>query len=111
MMKRARDLGYSVVLLFVGISDVTINLRRIRGPVEKGGHDVSEEDQLRRYPRSMENLRLAFELADEAIVFDNSAASHVKVAVKDREGHAVRAVAGVGDLFTGDQVGAGWLPC
>ena len=85
MMKRARDQGYTVVLLFVGTSDVSINLRRVRGRVRKGGHDVPEEDQLRRYPRSMENLGRAFELADEAILFDNSSESHVKVAVKDTE--------------------------
>ena len=34
----------------------------------------------------MANFRKAFELADEAIVFDNSGTSHVKVAVKDSSG-------------------------
>jgi predicted ABC-type ATPase len=86
MMERARELEYSIVLLFVGTRDVSINLRRVQSRVEKGGHDVPIEDQLRRYPRSMENLRTAFVLADEAIVFDNSEQSHVKVAVKDRKG-------------------------
>ena len=85
MMKRAREQGYTVVLLFVGTSDVSINLRRVRGRVRKGGHNVPEADQLRRYPRSMENLGRAFELADEAVVFDNSSESHVKLAVKDKE--------------------------
>ena len=85
MMKYARELGYTVVLLFVGTADVSINLRRVRGRVRQGGHDVPEEDQLRRYPRSMANFERAFKFADEAIVFDNSNESHVKVAVMDTE--------------------------
>jgi predicted ABC-type ATPase len=51
-----------------------------------GGHDVPEEDQRRRYPRSMANFRKAIELADEAIVFDNSSSKHQLLAVKDRDG-------------------------
>jgi len=84
MMVRAKRLGYLVVLLYVGTSSVSINLQRVRNRVEKGGHDVPEEDQLRRYPRSFANFRKAFELADEVIVFDNSTSKgHTKVAVKD----------------------------
>ncbi len=51
-----------------------------------GGHDVPEEDQRRRYPRSMANFRKAFELADEAIVFDNSSSKHQLLVVKGRDG-------------------------
>lgn len=86
MMVRARSFGYHVVFLFVGTSGVTINQARVRARVKKGGHNVPEEDQLRRYPRSMSNFRIAFGLADEAIVFDNSGSSHQKVAVKDAKG-------------------------
>jgi predicted ABC-type ATPase len=83
MMVRAKDLGYLVVLIYIGTANVSINLQRVRNRVEKGGHDVPEEDQLRRYPRSLANFRKAFELADEAIVFDNSTSKgHTKVAVK-----------------------------
>ncbi len=71
------------MLLFVGTNDVSINLARVEQRVRDGGHDVSQEDQLRRYPRSMSNLKKALELADEAIVFDNSGSSHRVVAVKD----------------------------
>lgn len=87
MMRRAKALGYDVTLLFVGTDDVEINLSRVRQRVEEGGHDVPEEDQRRRYPRSMANLRKAFDLADEAVVFNNStAAGHLRLAVKDAQG-------------------------
>jgi len=59
MMHRAKELGYAVNLIFVGTTDVAINLRRVQQRVEDGGHDVPEEDQRRRYPRSMANLRKA----------------------------------------------------
>ncbi len=88
-MTRAKSLGYLIVLLFVGTSDVSINFARVRSRVRKGGHDVPAEDQLRRYPRSMANFRKAFEIADEAIVFDNSGSSHEKLAVKDMNGISI----------------------
>ena len=37
-----------------------------------GGHDVPESDVWRRYQRSLENLPLAIERADDSILFDNS---------------------------------------
>ncbi|RXH56978.1 hypothetical protein GRAN_0288 [Granulicella sibirica] len=87
MMARAKSQGYLLILLFVGTSDVSINMQRVRHRVLLGGHDVPEEDQIRRYPRSMENFRKAFALADEASVFDNSSMQgHRIVAMKGTEG-------------------------
>jgi predicted ABC-type ATPase len=46
-----------------------------------------QKDQRRRYPRSFANLKHAFELADEAVLYDNSTdAGHVEVAVKGKRG-------------------------
>ncbi|AEU37690.1 zeta toxin family protein [Granulicella mallensis] len=88
MMKRAASLGYRLRLLYVGTSDVSVNLQRVKNRVKRGGHDVPEEDQRRRYPRSLENLPKALNLADEAIVFDNSTLiGHNKVIVKDHRGY------------------------
>ncbi len=87
MMSEAKSLGYTVILIFIGTVDVEINLQRVRERVESGGHDVPEEDQRRRYPRSMANLRKAFALADEAVLFDNSVREgHLRLAVKDATG-------------------------
>lgn len=71
-MQYARELGYSVVLLYIGTSGVEINLARIQRRVIGGGHDVPESDVRRRYYRSLENLIVAAHIADFAIVFDNS---------------------------------------
>jgi predicted ABC-type ATPase len=87
MMSRAKKLGYIVVLIYVGTERVEINMQRVRYRVTKGGHDVPEEDQRRRYPRSLTNAAKAFVIADEAVVLDNStSAGYVKVAVKRSSG-------------------------
>jgi predicted ABC-type ATPase len=87
MMGRAKVAGYLVILLFVGTDDVSINLQRVRQRVRNGGHDVPEEDQLRRYPRSLANFERAFALADESLVFNNSTPlGHVRIAEKSKDG-------------------------
>jgi len=83
MMRRAKALGYQLVLLFVGTESVEINLVRVQNRVIKGGHDVPEEDQRRRFARSMTNMQAAFRMADDASLYDNSTSpSYLKVAVK-----------------------------
>lgn len=83
MAKRAQAAGYSFVFIFVGTESVEINLDRVRQRVMKGGHDVPEEDQRRRYSRSMENMRIAFGFADRALLFDNSTEQgHRRIASK-----------------------------
>jgi predicted ABC-type ATPase len=72
LMERARSRGYTILFLYVGTTDVGVNLRRIRARVARGGHDVPAEDVVRRYTRSIANLAEGLRLADEAGVFDNS---------------------------------------
>jgi predicted ABC-type ATPase len=43
MMKRAKDLGYLVVFMYVGTTGVEINMQRVRFRVTRGGHDVPRE--------------------------------------------------------------------
>jgi predicted ABC-type ATPase len=86
MMMQARALGYTVVLIYIGTNDVSINIQRVKQRVESGGHDVSEEDLRRRYPRSLQNAPRALGMADEAIFFDNSTAQgHLLIALKDQD--------------------------
>lgn len=83
MMREAKKLGYRIRLIYIGTDSLEINLERVQQRVGKGGHDVPEEDQRRRYPRSLRNLPLALEIADEALIVDNSQASgHRAVGIK-----------------------------
>jgi predicted ABC-type ATPase len=72
MASRAKDAGFHVVVIFVGTASVEINLERVKERGKKGGHDVPEEDQRRRFPRSMANLQKLVPMADLVMVFNNS---------------------------------------
>lgn len=75
MIERAKQQGYEVSLLFIGINNVNTNIERVADRVATGGHNVPEEDIRRRYERSMANLPLAIQLADDSTIFDNSTSS------------------------------------
>jgi len=72
MAARAKDCGFNLMVVFVGTSAVEINLERVRARVKKGGHDVPEEDQRRRYPRTLANMKKLLPQADLAVILDNS---------------------------------------
>ena len=72
MMLDARNLGFEVVLVYIGTETVEINLARIANRVLVGGHDVPKPDVQRRYQRSLKNAPIAISRADHVILFDNS---------------------------------------
>jgi predicted ABC-type ATPase len=74
MAARPRELSYIVVGVFVGTMSVEINMERIKARVLKGGHDIPEQDQRRRYPRTLLNMGKLLLLCDHVVVFDNSTA-------------------------------------
>jgi len=63
------------MVIFVGTASVEINIERVKARVEKGGHDVPEEDQRRRYPRTLTNMKKLLPEADLAVILDNSSAN------------------------------------
>lgn len=71
-LARARSLGYEVRLYFVSTENSRINVARVGLRVRKGGHDVPVEKIIARYRRAMEHIVLAFEHADQIVLFDNS---------------------------------------
>ena len=71
-LKRARDSGYHVVLVFIGLESAELSAARVMQRVAHGGHDVPDAKLTDRFPRVLENLRAAVDLVDEAFLFDNS---------------------------------------
>jgi predicted ABC-type ATPase len=63
--------GYHVVLCFVGVSRPEKSLQRVAVRVMEGGHDVPTDKVMSRYPRVMENLRLALLRLPLVLVYDN----------------------------------------
>ncbi|KOP23815.1 hypothetical protein AMR41_24145 [Hapalosiphon sp. MRB220] len=72
MMAEVRQKGWQVNLIYVGIDNVETSIERVATRVAQGGHNVPEEDIRRRYTRSLSNLSIAIQQADQILIFDNS---------------------------------------
>ncbi len=87
-MRRARERGFIVRLVYVCVENPDWNIERVRARFAQGGHDVADGDIRRRYERSLGNLPAALRLAHQAVVYDNSAFEPRRV-LKTRDGVVV----------------------
>ncbi|WP_051242299.1 AAA family ATPase [Stappia stellulata] len=71
-MRKAREAGYFIRLLFVATDSPALNVARVSKRVRDGGHDVETRKVVARYKRTLTLLPLAIEQADHAVLFDNS---------------------------------------
>ena len=95
-IERAKASGYFVRLYFVGTSDPSINIARVRARVDEGGHDVPVDKIVARYNRGIANLQRALPIVDRAYVFDNSRENMSATRwVRTRDGGIARVTEGV----------------
>ena len=80
MAAKAKAEGFLIVVVFVGTAAVEINIDPVNISVLKGGHDVPEDDQRRRYPSTLANMRKLMPLADFIVLLDNSTSRYEVVA-------------------------------
>ena len=79
LISTARNSGYRVGLLFVILSNVGLNVKRVHERVSRGGHSIPDDVIRRRYGRAIANLPTAIRIAHETVVFENSGATPVKL--------------------------------
>jgi predicted ABC-type ATPase len=72
LLERARSMGFKTWLFYIGLSDVSRHLARVEQRVARGGHDIPDEDVVRRFTRSRANAIDAMRLADRTMLYDNS---------------------------------------
>lgn len=72
LMQNAKEQGYKVNLVYVGIKSEKLSAFRVSTRVKRGGHSIPMSDIERRYPRSIGNLESALSIADRAYILDNS---------------------------------------
>lgn len=72
LMRMARDAGYKITLVFVGLSSADLSAQRVLDRTGEGGHAVPIAALRRRYPRAIANLKPAMLFADRSYVYDNS---------------------------------------
>jgi predicted ABC-type ATPase len=61
-------------LIFVMLASPDLNVQRVRRRVREGGHDVPEQKIHERWFKSLQQLPWFLDQADQAAIFDNSAA-------------------------------------
>lgn len=71
-IRRMKEQGYRISLYYLWAPSSDLLISRIRQRVQSGGHHVPDEDVLRRYIRSREQLSRYLPLVDTFRVFDNS---------------------------------------
>jgi predicted ABC-type ATPase len=72
-IKKAKEKGYSVTLLYFWLNDVNLAIERVKIRVSEGGHNIPTETIHRRYFRGVYNLVNKFiTLCDYWIVINNS---------------------------------------
>lgn len=67
----ARDAGYRVTLIFVGLNKLSVTKNRVRIRRRSGGHAIPVRDQERRFFRSFDNAPRVATIADEAYFLDD----------------------------------------
>jgi predicted ABC-type ATPase len=72
VMMMARQRGYRVELVFIGLRSPELHVARVAQRVAQGGHDIPTRVILRRYLRSFANVPTALQCADSAAFFDNT---------------------------------------
>mgnify|MGYP002265737433 CR=1 FL=1 len=70
-IRRAKDLGYTIRLYYIGLDTVEESLGRIRNRVAKGGHNIPREDVERRFSIRFADVLRVLPYCDEARFFDN----------------------------------------
>jgi predicted ABC-type ATPase len=69
---QAKANGYHIILVYIHLFDSSLNEARVKQRVTEGGHDVPTEKIHSRIPRTIQNIKVALSIVDEARILDNS---------------------------------------
>lgn len=73
LVKRAKEKGYQVTLLFLWLYSADLAVSRVNNRVKEGGHDIPEKVIRRRYKRGLHNFfNLYLPVVDNWLFIDNS---------------------------------------
>ena len=72
-IKRARESGYNVTLVYFWLVSPELAIQRVKNRVAEGGHHIPEDVIRRRYKKGVKNLfELFIPICDYWIIIDNS---------------------------------------
>ncbi len=70
-IKKARELDYFIRLYYIGVNTAEESIKRIKNRVEKGGHNIADEDVVRRYNKRFDDLIAVLPYCNEVKFYDN----------------------------------------
>ena len=87
---KAKSKGYKILMIYIFIESAELCVERVKGRVIKGGHNVPEEDIIRRYYRSKDNFWNTFtEISDSWILLYNGVNGFQSVAVGTNQKYSI----------------------
>lgn len=84
-LKEAKNAGFKVEMIYVGLDNVDLNIQRVANRVAKGGHNIPTDAIIKRYNSSRENLIQCINLLDKLEIYDNTHIMELNLAVEDSE--------------------------
>ncbi len=72
ILRKAKAEGYFIKCIFVLTVDPHVNVARVQARVAQGGHDVERETILKRYGKSLANIKRLLKICDIMHVYDNT---------------------------------------
>ncbi len=85
-IKRCKEQGYAIVLIYFWLKSPDLALLRIKERVQRGGHYIPDEVVQRRYKRGMQNLfNLFMPICNYWYILDNSESKPIIIAVGNDE--------------------------
>jgi predicted ABC-type ATPase len=71
-LAQAKTNGYTIILVYIHLFDSSLNEARVKQRISEGGHSVPIEKIHSRIPRTMQLIKTALSIVDEARILDNS---------------------------------------
>lgn len=72
LLRKAKDFGYFIRCIYVLTNDPFVNILRVSGRFENGGHSVPKEKIISRYYKSINFIPELIDLCDIMHIYDNT---------------------------------------
>lgn len=84
--KKQKKLDYNIILIYSFVETPEICINRIKARVLNGGHNIPDEDVIRRFYRSKSNFWSKYKnIVDEWAIFFNGESKFIQVAKSDNK--------------------------
>ena len=85
LLKEAKNKGYFIKCFFILTIDPEINVARVEARVASGGHDVERDKIIKRYYKSLSNIKELIQICDILHVYDNTKDEPIRIIRKHKD--------------------------